>query len=106
MQKKSFIILIITFKALTIRRKKTSHAPKTYVDLKKSQYNEIDENVYEKIKTELPMENTNAYEQFQADIPLNDIGSVKINKGDDNSDGFKKELVVSANEKKVILSSA
>lgn len=52
------------------------------------------------------MENTNAYEQFQADIPLNDIGSVKINKGDDNSDGFNKELVVSANEKKVILSSA
>lgn len=52
--------------------------PKTYMDLKKSQYNEIDENVYEKIKTELPMENRNVYEQFLADILLNDIGSVKI----------------------------
>lgn len=82
---------------------KTWHAPKTYVDLKKSQYNEIDENVYEKIKTELPMENTNDYEQFLADIALNDIGSVKINKGDANSDGFKKELVVSSAFKYVIL---
>lgn len=74
--------------------------PETYVDLKKSQYNEIDENVYEKIKTEQPMENTNANEQFLADIPLNDIGSVKIDKGNGNSDGFKKELSVSANNKK------
>lgn len=73
------------------------------MDLNKSQYNEIDENVYEKIKTELPMENTNAYEQFLVDIPLNDIGSVKINKGNANSDGFKKELVVSSAFKDVIL---
>lgn len=37
-----------------------THVPKKYmyVDLKESQYNGIDENVYEKIKTELPMENT------------------------------------------------
>lgn len=74
--------------------------PKTYMDLKKSQYNEIDENVYEKIKKELPMENRNVYEQFLADIPLNDIGSVKIDKGNDNSDRLKKDLAVSANEKK------
>lgn len=72
--------------------------PKTYMDLKKSQYNEIDENVYEKIKKELPMENRNVYEQFLADILLNDIGSVKIDKG--NSDRLKKDLAVSANEKK------
>lgn len=70
------------------------------MDLKKSPYNEIDENVYEKIKSELPMENTNVYEQFLADIPLNNIGSVKIDKGNDNSDGLKKDLAVSANEKK------
>lgn len=70
------------------------------MDLKKSPYNEIDENVYEKIKSELPMENTNVYEQFLADIPLNNIGSVKIDKGNDNSDGLKKDLSVSANEKK------
>lgn len=38
--------------------------------------------------------------QFLADIPLNDIGSVKIDKGNGNSDGFKKELSVSANNKK------
>lgn len=74
--------------------------PETYVDLKKSQYNEIDENVYEKIKTEQLNENTNANEQFLADIPLNDIGSVKIDKGNGNSNGFKKELTVSANNKK------
>lgn len=74
--------------------------PKTYMDLKKPQYNEIDENVYEKIKKELPMENRNVYEQFLADIPLNDIGSVKIDKGNDNSDRLKKDLAVSANEKK------
>lgn len=78
--------------------------PKTYMDLKKSQYNEIDENVYEKIKKELPMENRNVYEQFLADILLNDIGSVKIDKGNDNSDRLKKDLAVSANEKKVISS--
>lgn len=66
--------------------------PKTYMDLKKSQYNEIDENVYEKIKKELPMENRNVYEQFLADILLNDIGSVKIDKGNDNSDRLKKDL--------------
>lgn len=66
--------------------------PKTYMDLKKSQYNEIDENVYEKIKKELPMENRNVYEQFLADIPLNDIGSVKIDKGNDNSDRLKKVI--------------
>lgn len=30
-----------------------------YVDVKESHYNEIDENVYEKIKTELAMDNTN-----------------------------------------------
>ncbi|XP_034319044.2 uncharacterized protein [Magallana gigas] len=70
----------------------TSHMPKTYMDLKKSQYNEIDENVYEKIKKELPMENRNVYEQFLADILLNDIGSVKIDKGNDNSDRLKKDL--------------
>lgn len=74
------------------------------MDLKKSQYNEIDENVYEKIKKELPMENRNVYEQFLADILLNDIGSVKIDKGNDNSDRLKKDLAVSANEKKVISS--
>lgn len=68
------------------------------MDLKKSQCNEIDENVYEKIKKELPMENRNVYEQFIADILLNDIGSVKIDKGNDNSDRLKKG--VSANEKK------
>lgn len=79
--------------------------PKTYMDLKKSQYNEIDENVYEKIKKELPMENRNVYEQFLADIPLNDIGSVKIDKGNDNSDRLKKDLAVSANEKKKVISS-
>lgn len=78
--------------------------PKTYMDLKKSQYNEIDENVYEKIKKEFPMENRNVYEQFLADILLNDIGSVKIDKGNDNSDRLKKDLAVSANEKKVISS--
>lgn len=75
--------------------------PTTYVDLKESQYNRIDENVYEKIITELPIKNTNVYEQFQADVPLNDIGSVIIDKGNDNSGGFKKELAVSANEKKL-----
>lgn len=74
------------------------------MDLKKSQYNEIDENVYEKIKKELPMENRNVYEQFLADILLNDIGSVKIDKGNDNFDRLKKDLAVSANEKKVISS--
>lgn len=71
-----------------------------YVDLKESQYNGIDENVYEKIKTELPMKNTNVYEQYLADIPLNDNGSVIVDKGKDNADGFKKELAVSANKKK------
>lgn len=75
-----------------------------YVDVKESHYNEIDENVYEKIKTELAMDNTNVYEQFLADIPLNDTVSVITDKGNNNSDGFKEELTVSANEKKVILS--
>lgn len=75
-----------------------------YVDVKESHYNEIDENVYEKIKTELAMDNTNVYEQFLADIPLNDNVSVITDKGNNNSDGFKEELTVSANEKKVILS--
>lgn len=70
------------------------------MDLKKSPYNETDENVYEKIKSELPMENTNVYEQFLADVPLNNIGSVKIDKGNDNSDGLKKDLAVNANLKK------
>lgn len=73
--------------------------PKTYMDLKESQYNEIDENVYDKIETELPLENRNAYEQLVADISLNEIGSVIINKGKDNADGFKKELAVSVYEK-------
>lgn len=71
-----------------------------YVDVKESHYNEIDENVYEKIKTELAMDNTNVYEQFLADIPLNDTVSVITDKGNNNSDGFKEELTVSANEKK------
>lgn len=75
-----------------------------YVDVKESHYNEIDENVYEKIKTELAMNNTNVYEQFLADIPLNDTVSVITDKGNNNSDGFKEELTVSANEKKDILS--
>lgn len=70
-----------------------------YVDLKESQYNAIDENVYEKIKTELPMKNTNVYEQYLADIPLNDNGSVIVDKGKDNADGFKRELAVSDNGK-------
>lgn len=70
-----------------------------YVDVKESHYNEIDENVYEKIKTELAMDNTNVYEQFLADIPLNDTVSVITDKGNNNSDGFKEELTVSANEK-------
>lgn len=63
-----------------------------YVDVKESHYNEIDENVYEKIKTELAMDNTNVYEQFLADIPLNDNVSVITDKGNNNSDGFKEEL--------------
>lgn len=75
-----------------------------YVDVKESHYNEIDENLYEKIKTELAMDNTNVYEQFLADIPLNDTVSVITDKGNNNYDGFKEELTVSANEKKVILS--
>lgn len=73
--------------------------PTTYVDLKESQYNIIDENVYEKIETELPLENINGYEQLLADIPLNDIESVIIDKGKDNADGFKRELAVSVNGK-------
>lgn len=70
---------------------------KTYmnVDMRELHYNEIDENVYEKIKTELPIENTNVYEQYLADIPLNGIGSVKICMGNHNSPGIKKELAVS-----------
>lgn len=70
----------------------TSHMPKTYMDLKESQYNEIGENVYDKIETELPLENKNVYEQLVADISLNEIGFVIIDKGKDNADGFKKEL--------------
>lgn len=73
--------------------------PTTYEDLKESQYNIIDENVYEKIETELPLENINGYEQLLADIPLNDIESVIIDKGKDNADGFKRELAVSVNGK-------
>lgn len=76
-----------------------------YVDVKESHYNEIDENVYEKIKTELAMDNTNVYEQFLADIPLNDTVSVITDKGNNNSDGFKEELTVSANEKKKVILS-
>lgn len=73
--------------------------PTTYVDLKESEYNIIDENVYEKIETELPLENINGYEQLLADIPINDIESVIIDKGKDNADGFKRELAVSVNGK-------
>lgn len=73
--------------------------PKTYMDLKESQYNEIGENVYDKIETELPLENKNVYEQLVADISLNEIGFVIIDKGKDNTDGFKKELAVSAYKK-------
>lgn len=73
--------------------------PKTYMDLKESQYNEIGENVYDKIETELPLENKNVYEQLVADISLNEIGFVIIDKGKDNDDGFKKELAVSAYKK-------
>ncbi|XP_052692786.1 receptor-type tyrosine-protein phosphatase kappa-like [Crassostrea angulata] len=62
------------------------------MDLKESQYNEIGENVYDKIETELPLENKNVYEQLVADISLNEIGFVIIDKGKDNADGFKKEL--------------
>lgn len=69
------------------------------MDLKESQYNEIGENVYDKIETELPLENKNVYEQLVADISLNEIGFVIIDKGKDNADGFKKELAVSAYRK-------
>lgn len=75
----------------------TSHMPTTHMDLNESQYNEIEENVYEKIETGLPLENTNGYEQLLAGIPLKEIESVIIAKGKDNADGFKKELAVSAN---------
>lgn len=70
----------------------TSHMPTTHMDLNESQYNEIEENVYEKIETELPLENTNGYEQLLAGIPLKEIEYVIIAKGKDNADGFKKEL--------------
>lgn len=70
--------------------------PQTYMDLKESQYNEICENVYDNIETELPLD---VYEQLVADISLNEIGFVIIDKGKDNADGFKKELAVSAYKK-------
>lgn len=70
--------------------------PQTYIDLKESQYNEICENVYDNIETELPLD---VYEQLVADISLNEIGFVIIDKGKDNADGFKKELAVSAYKK-------
>lgn len=74
--------------------------PKTYMDLKESQYDEIGEHVYDKIETELPLENKNTYEQLVNDISLNEIGFVINDKGKDNADGFKKELAVSAWKKK------
>lgn len=55
-----------------------------------SQYNEIDENIYDKIETELQSNIKNTYEPLLADIPLNDI-NVIINKG---NDGFKREFAV------------
>lgn len=67
----------------------------TYMDLKESQYNEIEENVYEKIETELPLKNINGYKHMLADIPLNDIENVIVDKGKYNANGFKSELAVS-----------
>lgn len=75
----------------------TSRKPKTYADLTNVHY-EIDENVYDKIETELPLENLNGYEQLLPDIPLNDIESVIIDKEKDNAEGFKKEFAVRFNE--------
>lgn len=60
-------------------------------DMIESRYNEIDENIYDKIETELQSKVRNTYEQLLADIPLNDI-NVIINKG---NDGFKREFAVS-----------
>lgn len=77
----------------------TSRKPKTYTDLANAHY-EIDENVYDKIETELPLESLNGYEQLLPDIPLNDIESVIINKGKDNAKGFEKEHAVSLNKKR------
>lgn len=69
----------------------TSNMPKTNADMIESQYNEIDENIYDKIETELQSKVKNTYEQLLADIPLNDI-NVIINKGNDS---FKREFAVS-----------
>lgn len=69
----------------------TSNMPKTNADMIESQYNEIDENIYDKIETELQSKVKNTYEQLLADIPLNDI-NVIINKGNNS---FKREFAVS-----------
>lgn len=66
------------------------------MDLTNTRYNETDENIYEKIETELPLENIHGYERLLGDIPLNDIESVIIGKEKGDDDGFKRELVVSA----------
>lgn len=73
------------------------------MDLTNTRYNETDENIYEKIETELPLENIHGYERLLGDIPLNDIESVIIGKEKGDDDGFKRELAVSAH-KKVIFS--
>lgn len=67
------------------------------------QYNEVDENIYEKIEIEFFFENINGYEQLLVDILLNDIEFVIIGKEKDDDDGFKREFVVS-DYKNVILS--
>lgn len=63
------------------------------MDLKESQYDEIGENVYDKIETELPLENRNTYEQLGTDISLNEIGFVINDKGKDNADVSQLYLI-------------
>lgn len=66
-------------------------------------YNEIDENIYEKIEIEFFLENIYGYEWLLGDILLNDIEFVIIGKEKGDDDGFKREFVVSV-YKKVIFS--